>query len=102
MDRTIITGDKAKEHHPAATRLVVHGDYESWTRYLVLDRDECLRIFRDCRQRGMTRSASLLTATCPYWPQQYGGPGTGFQHVAHQHANNRRYLVIRQSGGLDV
>lgn len=104
MYRTIITGDKAKNHHPAAVRLVVHhyGDGDEWSRYLILDRSECLQIYHAARKAGASRWDALVEATCPFWTETYRGPGRFFSSRPYTVRNGRRWRVVYQRGGLDV
>ena len=101
MERTIIT-DPAKlaEHHPAAVRLVVHGDFECWTRHLVLDRAKCCEIYRSLvAARG--RFSAWSEAFHPGWFARYRGPGQSFQRQPWKR-KSKRFVVISQQGGLDI
>lgn len=102
MRTTVITGPKAKEHHTAAVRLVVHGDYECWTRYLVLDRSQVISEIRRYRELGYSYGDSLRNAICPLWTCGESGPGRPFSRLAHRMKTGRRWIVWAQSGGLDI
>lgn len=102
MKTTIITGSKAKEHHIAAVRLVVRGDYECWTRYLVLDRAEVIKEIRRYRELGYSYGQALRNAICPLWTCGESGPGRAFQRLPFRMKTGRRWIVWVQSGGLDI
>lgn len=103
MQHRIITGEKAREHHCAAVRLVVHGDHECWTRYLVLDRAKVISEIRRYRELGYGYEQSLRNAICPLWSSGESGAGREFSRLPFRmKTGSRRWIVWVQSGGLDI
>lgn len=95
--------------HPQAVRLVICGDRECWTRYLILDRAELVKAVAAERRRGAQPWAAAAMAR-PFWAERYGGPGQSFSHCPWRMMRKgpgrpfvrRRFIVIVQSGGLDI
>ena len=108
--RKVITDrEHLQQVHPQAVRLVVYGDRESWTRYLILDRAELVKTVAAYRRRGAQPWAAAALAR-PFWAERYGGPGQSFSHCPWKMKRKapgrpftaRRYVIIVQSGGLDI
>ena len=89
-------------------RRVVHDNYyaDSWTSYLIIPRAALIEGIRR-RFRGAQYH------DCDWWtlipgidrwvrPAGYGGPGQPFASEPTRIDSSRRFMVIAQSGGLDI
>lgn len=100
--REIYTDPKdVTPHHFAAIRLVICRRQDSWTRYIVLDRRKILARVKQERRKGV-RWNLIGWIAYPNWCATESGPGGPFRGFPSRIANNRRYIVVAQSGGLDV
>ncbi len=107
--RVITDSEHLSQIHPAAVRLVIIGDREWWHRYLILDRAAVVEaVSRERKQRPW---ANPVDVARPQWCERYGGPGQSFSrppYTVRQKPGTggrllrRRYLVIGQSGGMDI
>lgn len=102
--RTILLGAAAIENtcNPACVRVVVSGDSESWTVYAIIDRRRALRYFHWLVEEGYDRDDAMHSATKPQWSAHYRAPGYAFAHEPWRRHRSRRYIVVAQSGGLDI
>jgi hypothetical protein len=89
-------------------RIVINGDYECWTRYVIIPRDVINQNIRDARAEGLqyrdidifeALPAKALKYIGSYY---YGGPGRSFTNGGFVYKKNRRFVVYAQSGGLDI
>jgi hypothetical protein len=82
-----------------------HG--ESWHSWLIIPREA---LVAGIRRR---RAAGAQYHDCEWWtlipglerwiaPAGYGGPGRAFAREPHPMRYSRRFMVISQSGGLDI
>lgn len=86
-----------------------HG--ESWSRYIIIPRRQILNEIRKLRERGCP-----IAGHWTFWEllpeevsnqmirsESYGGPGRPFTHRPYKvRSRSRKYIVISQSGGLDI
>lgn len=104
MQETLIITDREelKKHSPYALRLVIHyyGGGESWRKYLILNRRKILYDLK----RAKTKKAKefVVDNYKPGWYDYYRGPGYGFAREPYTCHKNKRFIVIAQSGGLDI
>lgn len=94
------------------SRRVVHGDRECWSAYFIYPRELILgrlrKLMAHTRQRGSKYSYSshelweMLPTTNEPMPGGYGGPGQSFSREPTRMRSSRRFIVLAQSGGLDV
>ena len=80
---------------------------ESWHSYTIIPRSLMIAGIRHRRSQGAQYH------DCDWWtlvdgldrwiaPEGYGGPGRPFAREPHRIYGSRRYVVICQSGGLDI
>lgn len=84
-----------------------HG--ESWSRYIIIPRRLMLNEIRRLRAQGCT-----IIGSWSFWEllpdgasglirmEHYGGPGAPFVHLPCRWRSSRKFIVIYQSGGLDI
>lgn len=91
-------------------REVVQGDREYWSRYIIIPRRLMLNEIRKLRADGCA-----IIGCWDFWQllpeganemirhEGYGGPGAPFTHAPCKvKTRNRKYVIIYQSGGLDI
>jgi hypothetical protein len=88
-------------------RRVIHGDAECWTTYLIIPRAVMVAGVRS------RRAAGAQYHDCDWWtlvdglerwirPAGESGPGRPFAGSPVRIRSSRRFVVIAQSGGLDI
>ena len=79
---------------------------ESWHSYLIIPRDALIDGIRKRRRGAQYHDCEWWTLIpgIERWfsPAGCGGPGQSFANDPHQVGASRRYMVITQSGGLDI
>ena len=90
-------------------REVVHGDSEAWSRYIIIPRRLVLNEIRKLRAKGcaivgnwnfwelLPEGASELICS-----ESNGYPGGPFVRAPYKAKSSRKFVVICQSGGLDI
>lgn len=102
LERTDYTLDL----YPDGIRVITHQREDWWSRYVVIPRATALRYVRRLRLgHGKPLHDCGWTAWLPEGildPEYYGGPGRPFVHRPIRLTYSRRFLVISQTGGLDI
>ena len=94
--------------YTGGVREVVKGDWDGewWHRYLIIPRRLVLNALRDLRKNGcaisdwwevLPQGASELIRS-----ESHSGPGQSFARVPYRIESSRKFVVIYQSGGLDI
>lgn len=90
-------------------RVVTQGDREWWSRYIIIPRRLVLNEIRKLRAKGckiigswnfwelLPEGASELIGM-----EHYSGPGASFTRAPHKVRSSRKFVIIYQSGGLDI
>lgn len=89
-------------------REVIHccANGEYWSRYIIIPRRLVLNEIRQLRKKGckvvgfwelLPEGASELIRY-----ESYSGPGRSFTHAPSRQKSSRKFVVIYQSGGLDI
>ena len=77
-----------------------HG--ESWTVYTIIPREIINHLIATYRSEHQSMPDFWNVMYRFVRPEYYGGPGRAFWNEANYKCANRRYVVLVQSGGLDV
>ncbi len=98
------TDSRYVAQYPRGIRVVVLGDRESWTKYIIAPRRTLVAAIRKRRARGAQYHDCDTWRELPRVFSCAGGdnPGGPFAREPWRIANNRRFVVYAQSGGLDV
>jgi len=90
-------------------RVVTQGDREWWSRYIIIPRRLMLNEIRKLRAKGCT-----IVGSWNFWEllpegaseligyESYSGPGASFTRAPHKARSSRKFVIIYQSGGLDI
>jgi len=80
---------------------------ESWTAYMIIPRRALIAGIRKMRQHGAQYHDCdwwTLVPDLDRWFRSagYGGPGQAFANEPYRYGQSRRFIVMAQSGGLDI
>jgi hypothetical protein len=104
MITEVMTGAAAVRSYGAdrfVSRSSDEGDY--FENFLIRSRERVLNRFRQLRSWGYPMQQAYHIAMLEgLEPQHYGGPGRQYVRQGHIHTINRRWVVLRQTGGLDI
>ncbi len=80
---------------------------ETWQSHLIIPREALIEGIRSRRAQGAQYHDCdwwTLIPSIDRWirPAGYGGPGRAFAHAPSLTKSSRRFIVVSQSGGLDV
>lgn len=91
-------------------REVIQGDSEWWSRYIIIPRRLMLNEIRKLRAKGCQ-----IVGSWNFWKllpegasemiemEHYSDPGASFTRAPHKlRSRNRQFVIIYQSGGLDI
>ncbi len=91
-------------------REVTQGDSEYWSRYIIIPRRLILNEIRKLRAKGCT-----IIGSWNFWEllpegaaemissEHYSGPGSSFTMAPYKlRTRSRKFVVVYQSGGLDI
>lgn len=103
--------DRIVRLYTGGIREVVHccANGEYWSRYIIVPRRLILNEIRKLRAKG-----AIVIGQWDFWEllpegaselirsERYSGPGQSFTHRPCRVKSSRKYIVIHQSGGLDI
>lgn len=96
-------------HDNHLVRTVVHRWEDGWTKYVIIPRELAIKFARRMRAKHRKYSGYTIWMGDPkilageyLRPEHYSGPGRSFAHRPCRVRASRRFVVYRQTGGIDV
>ena len=101
-----ISHRRAVRLHSGGIREVFVGDSEYWSVYIIIPRKTVLAEIRKLRAKGFRRFDAYdhlpESATDLLRCEGYGGPGRAFVNRPFKYKSSRKFVILSQSGGLDI